>query len=186
MAKKKVGTLIREARAAAGLTQEQLAQKISGLSASEISKAERGEKELTQDELKQIAKLTGVTQKSLLEAAAPAKKTASKADSATKKASASGAASDTTKKASASKTSSSTAKKTTPAKTSSASRKTSGGTSVRLSATEKRMIELYRAADADTRKAAEALLRGKREENGGIVDALLNGAFDLLGALGRR
>lgn len=66
---KKVGTLIKEARTAAGLTQEQLAKKISGLSASDISKAERGEKDLTQDQLKAIAKATGVTQKSLLEAA---------------------------------------------------------------------------------------------------------------------
>lgn len=66
---KKVGTLIKEARTAAGLTQEQLAKKISGLSASDIGKAERGEKDLTQEQLKAIAKITGVTQKSLLEAA---------------------------------------------------------------------------------------------------------------------
>ena len=66
---KKVGTLIKEARTGAGLTQEQLAKKISGLSASDISKAERGEKDLTQEQLKAIAKATGVTQKSLLEAA---------------------------------------------------------------------------------------------------------------------
>ena len=66
---KKVGTLIKEARTGAGLTQEQLAKKISGLSASDIGKAERGEKDLTQEQLKAIAKATGVTQKSLLEAA---------------------------------------------------------------------------------------------------------------------
>ena len=69
MAAKKVGTLIKEARTKAGLTQEQLAKKIKGLSASDVSKAERGEKELTQEQLKAIAKATGVTQKSLLEAA---------------------------------------------------------------------------------------------------------------------
>ena len=44
----KVGALIKEARTGAGMTQEQLAKKIEGLSASDISKAERGEKELTQ------------------------------------------------------------------------------------------------------------------------------------------
>ena len=66
---KKVGTLIKEARTAAGLTQEQLAKKVAGVSASDISKAERGEKELTQEQLKAIAKATGVTQKSLLDAA---------------------------------------------------------------------------------------------------------------------
>ena len=42
MASKKLGNLIKEARTQACLTQEQLARKISGLSASEISVAERG------------------------------------------------------------------------------------------------------------------------------------------------
>ena len=69
MAAKKVGTLIKEARTEAGLTQEQLARKISGLSAADISEAERGKKDLTQEQLKKIAKATGVTQASLLNAA---------------------------------------------------------------------------------------------------------------------
>ena len=47
MAAKKVGTLIKEARTNADLTQEQLARKISGLSAADISMAERGKKDLT-------------------------------------------------------------------------------------------------------------------------------------------
>ncbi len=69
MASKKVGTLIKEARTEAGLTQEQLARKISGLSASDISAAERHQKNLTQEQLKAIARVTGVTQASLLNAA---------------------------------------------------------------------------------------------------------------------
>ena len=48
MAKKKVGDLIKEARTNAGLTQEKLAAGISGLTASDISKAEWNEKNLTQ------------------------------------------------------------------------------------------------------------------------------------------
>lgn len=68
MAAKKVGVLIREARTGAGLTQTQLAKKIPGLTASDVSKAERGEVELTQAQLKSIAKVTGVTQSSLLNA----------------------------------------------------------------------------------------------------------------------
>ena len=60
MASKKVGTLIKEARTEAGLTQEQLARRISGLSANDISLAERHQKNLTQDQLKQIAKITNV------------------------------------------------------------------------------------------------------------------------------
>ena len=67
-ATKKVGELVKEARTNAKLTQEQLAQKVDGVSASDISKCERGEKDLSQAALKQIAKATGVTQKSLLEA----------------------------------------------------------------------------------------------------------------------
>jgi transcriptional regulator with XRE-family HTH domain len=65
----KVGPLIKEARTEAGLTQEQLAKKINGISANDISKAERGELELTQTVLKEIAKITGVTQSSLINAA---------------------------------------------------------------------------------------------------------------------
>ena len=69
MAAKKVGDLIKEARTGAGLTQEALARKVSGLTAAQISRAERGEIDLTQAQLKEIAKATGVTQKSLLDAA---------------------------------------------------------------------------------------------------------------------
>lgn len=78
----KVGTLIKKARTEAGLTQEELARKISGLSASDISKAERGDKDLTQEQLKRIAKATGVTQSSLLNAAKG--KTASKTTKSSK------------------------------------------------------------------------------------------------------
>ena len=83
MAVKKVGTLIKEARTGAGLTQEQLARKIKGVSADDISKAERGEKDFTQAVLKEIAKATGVTQKSLLDAAKKSSSTASGKGSST-------------------------------------------------------------------------------------------------------
>ena len=76
---KKVGELIKKARTDAGLTQEQLAKKVDGVTASDISKAERGEKELSQAALKQIAKATGVTQASLLDAAKSGGKTGSTA-----------------------------------------------------------------------------------------------------------
>ena len=64
-----MGIAISTMRRLRGMTQEQLAKKVKGCSASDISKAERGEKELTQDQLKAIAKATGVTQKSLIDAA---------------------------------------------------------------------------------------------------------------------
>ena len=63
----KTGELIRAARTGAKLTQGALA-KAAGISPGNISKAERGELELTQAALKAIAKATGVTQASLLNA----------------------------------------------------------------------------------------------------------------------
>ena len=135
MAAKKVGTLIREARTAKKLSQEQLAAQVDGLSGSDIGKAERGEKDLSQAQLKTIAKVLGVTQKSLLEApkggsAAAAAKTSSAARSST-----SGAAKKTTKTSTAAKASSSAkssstsaAKKTTASKTGSAAKTTTAKT----------------------------------------------------------
>ena len=134
MAAKKVGTLIKEARTNAGLTQEQLARRISGLSASDISMAERGKKELTQAQLKQIAKVTGVTQSSLLNAA----------------------------KGSAAK------------KTSSAGSKT-----MKVTATEKKLVELYRKADTDTKKAALNMLKGDEDLTELFLENLMDTVQDL-------
>ena len=131
---KKVGTLIKEARLNAGMTQEQLARKVKNCSASDISKAERGEKELTQDQLKQIAKATGVTQKSLLDAAK---------------------------------------KKTTSSSSSTASK-----SSMQVTATERRLVELYRAADSDTKKNALKVLRGNETEV--FVESLIGGAIEAI------
>lgn len=146
----KIGPLIKEARTDAGLTQEQLAKKIKGLTAADISKAERGELELTQAVLKDIAKVTGVTQSSLINAAK-----------------------ESTYK-------SSTSKKTTSTKTSSGSR------SVKVTASELKLLELYRAADSDTKKAAVSLLKGETPGMADIIGKLLgssSGKNDLLGTL---
>lgn len=143
MAAKKVGTLIKEARTNADLTQEQLARKISGLSASDISLAERNKKDLTQAQLKQIAKITGVTQASLLNAA--------KGTGAAKK--------TTTKKT----TSSSAAK-----------------SSIKVTATEKKLVELYREADAETRKTVLKLLKGDDDATDSILESILDVVQDML------
>ena len=154
MAAKKVGDLIKEARAKAGLTQEQLAKQVDNVTAADIGRAERGEKALTQAALKQIAKATGVTQKSLLEAPAgasaakkttAAKTTAAKTSAAKTSTAKTGAAKTTAAKTSAAKTSTA---KTSAAKTSTA-RKTASTTALKLTAAEKRIVELYRKADAD-------------------------------------
>ena len=130
---KRVGTLIKNARLDAGMTQEQLARKVRNCSANDISRAERGEKELTTDQLKQIAKATGVTQKSLLDAA---------------------------------KGSSS----------SSSSRSGALTVSMKVTATEKRLVELYRAADSDTKKNALKVLRG--EGASALAEDLFENIFD--------
>ena len=71
----KVGALIKAARTGAGLTQAKLAKKVGGgLTAAEIGKAERGELALTVAALREIAKATGVTQASLVNAAKTADK----------------------------------------------------------------------------------------------------------------
>ena len=64
-----------------------------------------------------------------------------------------------------------TAKKTASAKKPAAAKST--GTSVKVTATEKKLLELYRAADADTKKAAIALLKGEKSQLGGILDSIL-------------
>ena len=145
---KKVGTLIKEARTEAGFTQEQLARKISGLSASDISKAERGELDLTQAQLKAIAKATGVTQASLLDAAKG----------------------------------SSSSKKTSSSKKSSSSKKTSSSkSSMKVSSTEKKLVELYREADSETKKTVMRLLKGEETSTEDLIGNILGTAMEMLG-----
>ena len=142
MASKKLGDLIKEARMSADVTQEQLAKKIAGLSASDISMAERGKKDLTQEQLKRIAKATGVTQASLLNAA----------------------------KGSSGK--SSTAKK---------SSSTAGTTSMKLTATEKKLVELYRKADSETKKEALNVLKGEDGSMDDVLETIMDSVQNMLG-----
>ena len=194
MAVKKVGTLIREARTAKKLSQEQLASGIDGLSGSDIGKAERGEKDLSQAQLKAIAKALGITQKSLLEApkGGSSATTTSKTASASKTtASKTAAARKTTsaKSTTASKTASATAKKTSSA----TSKKTASGTSAKttsvssLSAAEQKLIELYRAAASDDKKLATRILKGEKLEISDLLPMLMasgaGGEDGLLGGL---
>ena len=108
---KKVGQLIKKARTEAGLTQEQL---------------------------KQVAKATGVTQKSLLDAARGAS------------------------------SSSSSPKPPAGANT----------TSMKVTATEKKLVQLYRVADSQTKKEVMATLKGQTVET--LVGSLIGSAFSAL------
>ena len=170
---KKVGELIKEARTAAKLTQAQLAEQVTGVTAADIGKAERGEKELTQAALKQIAKATGVTQASILNAAAgksaaSAGKTASTGKTA--------AAGKTAAKKPAAKKPASTAKKPASGSTSSAAK-----SSIQLTASEKKLVELYRKADADTKKEVMKLLKGTGDDASELLTSLLSNAMSMFG-----
>ena len=156
---KKLADLLKEARAGAKLTQTALAEKVDGMTGSDIGKAERGELIPTQAQLKQIAKATGVTQTSLIEAsktASTAKKTTSSSAAAKKPSS----SSSTAKKP----TASSTAKKTTSSSTT-------------LTASEKTMLEAYRKAKSDNKKLALKILKGDKLELSDALGILVAGGF---------
>lgn len=148
-----VGALIKEARGKAKLSQEALAGQIEGLSAADLGKAERGEKELSQGVLRQIAKLTGVTQSSLINAAKESTYGAAKKPTAAKK------------------TATTTAKKTTTATKKTTA--TASKNAVELTAAEKKLVELYREADSETKKKAVAVLKGEQTDTGDILANLL-------------
>ena len=65
---KQDGAKIKEARAAAGLSQKVLAEKAGCVTATDISKAERDLKELTPEQLEAVAQALGVTPESLTDA----------------------------------------------------------------------------------------------------------------------
>ena len=159
---KQVGKLIKAARTAADMTQEQLARRINGLNANDISLAERGEKDLTQAQLKKIATITGVTQASLINAAKEENVSSAKKTTAAK-----------------SNTKSTTAK--IPA---------NANSTMKVTATERKLVEAYRLADADAKKRAMNILKGKDEGllegilgSGDIADAVENVLGDVLGGI---
>ena len=119
------GARIRQARTGAKLTQAALGEAI-GLSAAEISKAERGELQLSQAKLKAIAQATGVTQASLLSGDSEA----------------------------------------TPAPK-------SEGSTVKLSAAEKKLVKLFRSATDEQKSDALRILNGEKTEVEQLVDSLL-------------
>ena len=76
------GIKIKEARKAAGMSQESLAKATEGVTVKDISAAERGIKELTPEKLNAIAKTLGVAPESLLAAEAETSAEPTTADAA--------------------------------------------------------------------------------------------------------
>ena len=130
---KKLGKLVKEARTAKGFTQAQLADKVDGLTASDVSKIERGEKEPAEAVVKLMAKALGVTQVSLVSAMSG---------------------------------------KSSAAKTGTGKTGTSSA-DLKLTAAEKKLLNLYRKADADTKKAAMDLLAGESSSLADILGSML-------------
>ena len=198
---KKLGNLIREARTKKGFTQADLAAQVDGLSSAALGKAERGEAEPTEEQVRAIAKALGVTQTSLVGAMsgkgasktaakssskaassktaaekAPAKKATSKSGTAKAASAKTGSAKTASAKTGSAKT---TSAKTSSAKTSSA-KSSAGGSSIKVTYAEKRLVELYRAADSDTKKAVISLLKGETPKAEDIVGSILGSAINIL------
>lgn len=168
MATKKVGVLVKEARTAADLTQEKLAKKAGeGLTANDISKCEQQKADLTAAQLKAIAKVCGVTQTSLVNA--PKNLSAAAA-----------------KKAAAEKKTSSTAKKTTEKKTAEKKPTTpaNANTSMKVTTTEKKLVEAYRTATSDNKKIALKILKGEMNETVTNLLGAATGSSSSAGGLG--
>lgn len=83
------------------------------------------------------------------------------------------AKSTTTKRTTAAAKKTGTAKKTT-AKKPAAKKTASTGTSVRLTATEKKLVELYRAASTTTKKEAMEVLKSDSKPNDSLLEAVLS------------
>ena len=166
-----IGALIRKARTEAGFTQEQLAKKVSGLSASDISRAERGELIPTQEQLKTIAKITGVTQKSLLDAAQESKTEGSSSgtDGSTGSGKKSADSSGSGKKPSGA--AGTGGKKPSGSTNSGANSKT-----MEVTATERKLVELYRKASSDEKKTVMSILKGEKDTTNEMISSLLDGS----------
>ena len=153
---KKLGALVKDARAAKGLSQAALAGMVEGISAADVGKIERGEKEPAEAVVRQIAKALGVTQVSLVNAMTSAGKAASGKKTSSTTSSGKSSSAKTSSKTSSSKTSS----KKTSSKTQDAE--------LKLTAAEKKLVQAYRKADSTTKKTAMNILEG----NGSVTDIL--------------
>lgn len=156
----KLGTLIKEGRAEKGWTQAQLAAKVKGLSASDIGRIERGEKQPETEQIRLIAKALGVTQTSLLNAAKGKASSGKTTSGKTASGKTGGGKTQTGKTGTGKKAAAS-----------------SSGTSVKVTAAEKKLLQKYRKADDATKKAVDGLLEAavpSSSSQSGAAGDLLN------------
>lgn len=165
----KLKEMLKDARQKADLTQEKLARR-ADVTASAISRYERGEEVPSDAVIRALAKALDTPAAPLIAAKKEEKGGSTKSKSTKTK---------TTQKASSAK------KTATPA---------SAGITMRVTATEKRLVLAYRDASTDVRKQALALLQGKEQNplesvlgslgSSGKGDSATSGGIgDLLGDL---
>lgn len=133
---KSVGELIKKARTDAGMTQAELARQVGGLTAGDISKTERGQKDLSSALIQAIA---GATGSSLLDAAIGA---------------------------------------LTGGLTTAAEEKKT--VSIKVTESEKELLQLYRDADKDTKKKVVKLLKNDGNDNSDLITNILGGLISNL------
>ncbi|MBQ6475366.1 MAG: helix-turn-helix transcriptional regulator [Clostridia bacterium] len=133
---KSIGELIKKARTDAGMTQAELARQVGGLTASDISKAERGQKDLSSALIQAIAGATGT---SLLNTAIGA---------------------------------------LTGGLTTTAEEKKT--VSIKVTESEKELLQLYRDADKDTKKKVVKLLKNDGNDNSDLITNILGGLISNL------
>ena len=170
-----VGPMIKKARTGAGLTQEQLAMKVTGLSASDISRAERGDLIPTQEQLKTIAKVTGVTQKSLLDAAKESKPESSSSGTSSSTGSGKKPA-GSTGTGSGKKPAGSTGTGSSKKPSDSSGSGTNSSKIMEVTATERKLVELYRKASTDEKKTVMSILKGEKDTTNEMISSLLDGS----------
>ena len=162
---KKLGTLVNDARLKKGLSMAALADQVEGLSSAMVGRIERGEAEPSEDVLRAMAKVLGVTQKSLVDAAsgtgAAAKTSTAKSTSSKSTSSKSTSAKSTAAKSTTAKKTTSTGTSKTASKAKSSSSKSSSSGDLKLTATEKKLVEAYRKANTNAKKTALSVLEGK-------------------------
>ena len=179
-----LGEKIREARTGAGLTQEKLAERIEGMSAADLSRAERDLYVPAQSVLREIARATGVTQASLLNLARDTGKSEGKSREKARTSASSGKTGGKTTGRTDGKTGGKTTGRTdgkTGGKTTAGTKKTAKETGLTLTAAEKNLVEVWRRSSAEQRKNALKILKG--EDVGSMVDSLGESVGKVLGSV---
>ena len=167
--------IIREALSGVGLTQEQLAKEVTGLYASDISRAERGILIPKQEQLKTMARGRVRTQKPLLDAAKESKTESSSSGTSSSTGSGKKPA-GSTGTGSGKKPAGSTGTGSSKKPSDSSGSGTNSSKIMEVTATERKLVELYRKASTDEKKTVMSILKGEKDTTNEMISSLLDGS----------